>query len=414
MTHPTRPAPATRRSALPLAFLVFFVDGYDLFVLGTVGPSLLHHPDWDVSPGTLGTLGSLTAAGMPVGSLLAGWAADRWGHRAPMAASVAWVSVCMLLAGLAPGLGLFGAARFGTGIGIGALAPVVGAYVAGAAPKGRRALHLAVAMGAIGVGGTGCALLGRLLLPETPFQRLFLIGALPLLTVPLIWRAVPARAETAGAGPGRVPVGELFGPARRRGTLLFCAASFMSLALLFSTTAWLPTVMLRSGYDLKSSLEFSIAFTIGASLGVMGLALVADRGHLKAVTLGCFVLAACALFALSTPQERGLLLVMSAVAGLGSLGGQNMLIACMSAFFPPRLRGTALGVCLGVGRAGAIIGPTYVAFATDLSSSHKAGFYAFMIPAVLGAALVALLPRRMGPAPAAPSGGAGGGAPPVP
>lgn len=335
---------------------------------------------------------------MPLGSLLAGWASDRWGYRLPIAASVAWVSLCMLLAGLAPGLGLFGAARFGTGIGIGALAPVVGAFVAGAAPKGRRALHLAVPLGAIGVGGTGCALLGRLLLPETPFQRLFLIGALPLLAVPLIWRSVPARGRTAETGHGRVPVGALFAPARRRATVLFCATAFMSLALLFSTTAWLPTVMLRSGYDLKSSLEFSIAFTIGASVGVMGLALLADRGHLKAVTLGCFLLAACALFLLSTPQERWLLLVMSAVAGLGSLGGQNMVIACMSSYFPARLRGTALGFCLAVGRGGAIIGPTYVAFATDLSDSAKAGFYAFMIPAVLGAVLVSFLPRGMTPA----------------
>ncbi|MDL4816522.1 MFS transporter [Actinomadura opuntiae] len=395
------PEPATgRRQAgvLVLACLILFIDGYDVFAIGTVGPSLMQYKPWGATHDTLGMLGSVTALGMPFGSVLAGWAADRRGRRLPLTVAVVWISASMAAATFVPSLGLFAAARFCTGVGIGALAPLVSAYVTDAAPPRRRTLHLTVALGAIGVGGTASAVLGRLLLPDVHFQWLFLFGALPIVLVPLIWRM----KEDAPAGRGgtereRTRLSELFTSGSRRATVLFCCASFMSMALVYSTTAWLPAVMMKSGYDLGSSLEFTIAFTVGATAGSLGGSVVADRGHLKPVTLGGFVLAAVALFVLSTPQPHVLLLAVSALAGLGTLGGQNMVIACMTAFYPARLRGTGLGFGLGVGRLGAVAGPSYVAVATDLFTSSKAGFFAFMVPAVLGAAVIAGLPRILPP-----------------
>ncbi|MFF7645315.1 hypothetical protein [Streptomyces canus] len=35
--------PAKPHGVLALAFLILFIDGYDLFTLGTVGPALLRH-----------------------------------------------------------------------------------------------------------------------------------------------------------------------------------------------------------------------------------------------------------------------------------------------------------------------------------------------------------------------------------
>ncbi|PXX71510.1 AAHS family benzoate transporter-like MFS transporter [Nocardia tenerifensis] len=391
------PAPRRQAVVLILACAILFVDGYDLFTLGTIGPSLLHDRSWGASPATLGTLGSITALGMPIGSILAGWAADRWGRRTPMVVAVCWISASMLAAAFVSDLQTLSAARFCTGIGIGALAPLVSAFVTDGAPAHRRTLHLAIALGSIGVGGTASAFLGRLLLPDHHFQTLFLIGAVPILLAPVIWRWVPAEAphRREDAAPERVST--LLSPRIRRDTILFWIATFMSMALVYSTTAWLPTIMMKNGYNLSSSLEFLIAFTIGASLGGLGAAVFADRGKLKLVTMGTFALAAVALLTLSTNQPRPLLLIVSALAGLGSLGCQNMVIAAMSAYYPPRLRGTALGFGLGVGRLGAIAGPTYLSLATTLIASPRAGFLAFTIPALLGAATTSFLPRTLTP-----------------
>lgn len=57
------PAPIRPLGVLALAFIILFIDGYDLFTLGTVGPTLLWDGAWGmhITAGTLGMLGSVRA-----------------------------------------------------------------------------------------------------------------------------------------------------------------------------------------------------------------------------------------------------------------------------------------------------------------------------------------------------------------
>ncbi|MFB7653433.1 MULTISPECIES: MFS transporter [unclassified Streptomyces] len=404
-TPGTAGSTARPRTAVALGLVILCIEGYDLFILGAVGPSLLAHPDWDVTKSTLGLLGSLTALGMPLGSIAAGWAGDLWGRRLPMVISLAWLSLWMLLSAAAGSLELFAATRFATGIGLGALIPLVTAYVSESATPERRSLQVGTALTGVAIGGIATGILGRALLPAWDFRSLFLFGVLPLVLVPLVWRLVPAKAEDAPEprAAATAPVlsdevrdvsanrlGQLLTPQYRRATLLFWAATFTGLVLVYGAGTWLPTLMVKAGYDLSSSLEFAIAFNAGAVIGTIGAAVIADRGFLKAATVTSFVLAAVAMITLSTPQSRPVLLIASAVAGLGALGTQNLVNIFVARSYPAHLRGTGLGFSLGVGRIGAIVGPSYLAAVTVMISSPKAGFYAFVIPALLGAALTAM------------------------
>ncbi|MFC9502838.1 MFS transporter [Streptomyces sp. NPDC057002] len=358
------------------------------------GPSLLQYEEWGVTPSALGTLGSVTAMGMPIGSILAGWMGDRYGRRRPLVLFLSVISSAMLLAALAPNLATFAVARVLTGLGFGALAPLVAALVADHAPAKRRALYIASSMSAIGIGGATSALLGRLLLPQTPFQWIFAVGALPLLLVPVVWRLLPVSANTSiASGAERARARELVAPGRRWATLVLCLATFLSFALIYSTNTWLPTVMIRSGYDLTSAMEFYIAFALGAGIGATSLSLLGDKGHLRSVTVCGFLVGAAALLALSTQQPRVLLLLLCALAGAGSLGTQALVVACMASHYPPAVRATGMGLTLGLGRAGAIVGPLYLSAVTAMITSPKAGFYAFAVPAVLGALAIFILPR---------------------
>jgi AAHS family benzoate transporter-like MFS transporter len=47
-----------------------------------------------------------------------------------------------------------------------------------------------------------------------------------------------------------------------------------------------------------------------------------------------------------------------------------------------------------VGRLGAIVGPSYLAAVTVLITFPDVGFYAFIVPAVIGAATIAAIPSR--------------------
>jgi len=408
-------ASTARRSiaCLALGLIVLLVDGYDIFVLGTVGPSLLAYEPWGATPATLGLLGSVTALGMPIGAITAGWAGDLWGRRAPLTISLGWVSVWMLLSAVAPTVGLFAATRLGTGIGIGALVPLVVAFVTDWAPYERRSLFVGIALTGVAFGGLAASLIGRAVLPGLHFQWLFLAGSVPLLLVPVVWRVMPRTVPRADPEATADPViassdndtpnkaAQLFAPGFRRATVLFWTATFLGLVLVYGASTWLPTLMVKAGYDLSSSLEFAVTFNLGAILGTVVVTLIADRGLLKPITVVCFLLAAVAMFTLSTPQPRWLLLTMSALAGLGALGTQNLINSYVARYHPAHIRGTALGFSLGVGRLGAIVGPSYLAAVTVLITFPGAGFYAFIVPAVIGAATIAAIPSRA----KAPAGG---------
>lgn len=198
-------------------------------------------------------------------------------------------------------------------------------------------------------------------------------------------------AAEPAPGPSANRLRALLAPGRRRTTLLFRAATFAGLVIVYGASTWLPTLMVDSGYDLSSSLEFSIAFNVGAVLGTLAAAVVADRGFLKAATVTSFLCAAVAMITLSTPQPRPVLLLASAVAGCGALGTQALVDIYVAHAHPARLRGTALGFSLGVGRIGAIVGPSYLAAVAVLVAAPQAGLYAFVVPAVLGAVLIGLL-----------------------
>ena len=390
------------RSGLVLALgvLVLLVDGYDLFVLGAVGPALLGYEEWAVTPATLGMLGSVTAVGGALGAIVSGWAGDVLGRRRPMALSLAWVAVWMVASALAPTLGLFTLTRLATGLGLGALIPLVVAVVVETAPASRRSFSVGVAMTGIAVGGVAAAFAARALL-GTPFQALFLVGGLAIVLVPAVWWLVPATISAPAAPAATEPAPRrgnraavLLSAGYRRATLLFWVATFLGLVVVYGASTWLPTLVVNAGYDLSSSLEFLIVFNVGAIVGTLGVTALADRGGLQVITVGCALLAAVAMLVLSTPQSRWLLLVMAAAAGLGALGTQNLVNAYVARHHEPRLRGTALGFALGVGRLGAIAGPLYLSAVTVLFTSPAAGFYAFVVPAVLVAVVVALVPRR--------------------
>jgi AAHS family benzoate transporter-like MFS transporter len=398
--QPHRSAMSSPPRILLLGFLILFVDGYDMYSLGTVGPSLLAYDEWNVTPTTLGLLAAATGVGMPLGATIGGWVSDRVGRRTPIIAALSLISAAMVLATFAPNLPVFAFARFLTGIAIAALAPLVVAMVSDHAPKQSRTLYISAALSAFGVGGAAAALVGWAVLPETHFQWVFVAGALPFLFLVPLWRLLPAQRPSshdgATADVAAVRPRELFKSGLRRSTILLWAASFLSLALIYSTGSWLPTVLLENGYALSSALSFTMAFSLGAAAGSLLLALLADRGHLRAVTVGGFALAAVLLAGLPFAQDQPTLVVLllCALAGVGSLATQALVVTNMVNTYPLALRGTGLGFGSGFGRLGAIVGPGYLAAMTTLLATPRAGFYAFALLALLGGLAIAALPRR--------------------
>ena len=133
---------------------------------------------------------------------------------------------------------------------------------------------------------------------------------------------------------------------------------------------------------------------LGAIVGGICASTLADRFGPKRVTCAAFLLATLSLGILSQQVSSGLLYVAVAVAGLGSVGTQILINGYVAVHYPAVIRATALGWALGVGRAGAIVGPLFGGWVLAAGIGTEWNFYGFAVPAMVGALLISLVPRR--------------------
>lgn len=414
-----------RRSALwvlGIAFVGLVFDGYDLVVFGTVVSTLLHDPEWALTPGQAGAIGSYALFGMMVGALTAGAVGDFIGRRRLLIASVAWFSVGMGLTALAPNITLFGAGRLFTGIGIGALVAAAGAVVAEFAPPGKRNLYNAIVFAGYPVGGVLASLAALAILEPLGFRSLFWIGALPLVTLlPLAiiklpespaWllsrgrideaRAVSERTGVPLAESQDVPAkdaerarGGLIGIFSRRYAIPTILIGFMSaggLMLTYALNTWLPELMSRAGFSTKGSLSFLLVLNGGAIIGSLFASRFADRFGAKHVIVTTFSLAAVAIAVLTLPLPVAALFLLVAVGGLGTIGTQVLIYGFVSNYYDTSVRAAGVAWAASFGRLGGIAGPLAggLLLATGIDLTWI--FLTFAGVAVLGALITALVP----------------------
>lgn len=404
-----------------LCFLVIVFDGYDLIVYGSSLPSLMAEPGWNLGPAKAGAIGSYTLAGMLVGALTVGAITDMVGRRRTMLIGITVFSVLMIGCALAPDPTALGVLRFLAGVGLGGVIPSAVALTVEYAPRGRRQFYNALMFAGYSVGGVLASVLALAFLADHGWRLMMAIGAAPLVVVlPLAWKFLPEsvgfylakgrddeaavlaerygldldalRTERA-AGAGTSGPRALFRPGVVGATVLFGAASFCGLLLVYGLNTWLPQIMRGAGYSLGSALTFLLVLNLGAVIGAIAASLLADRFGPKLVTAAAFLIATASLLLLSQRVDTGLLMLAVALAGFGSVGTQTLINGFIAMHYPAAIRATALGWALGVGRVGAIIGPLFGGWVMASGIGFEWNFYGFAVPALLGALLIALVPR---------------------
>jgi AAHS family benzoate transporter-like MFS transporter len=393
-----------RLLAICTALIVF--DGYDLFSFGTVVPALLSDAAWSLTTQDVGLIGSAAIAGMLIGALSAGVAADVVGRRKLMVCCSAGFAFSMGLCALAPTPSYLASFRFVAGVGLGGLIPVTCALATEVAPPGRRALAYAVVQGGHPFGGALAALLATVVVPEFGWRAMFWIGALPLVTiVPLAWHMLPDdqpstadRKLSPRRGQWSAASATVWNSRFMWSSFLFCVASFAGLLAIYGLNIWLPQLMRTTGHSLGSALTFMLILNAGAVAGTLLAALVVDRKQAhRAVAAFSFTIAAgcLALLAWSGLPEI-MAYPLAALAGAGTIGTQTLVNAFVASRYPENCRATALGWTLGVGRVGALIGPAAGGFI--LAGGNAAhGFFGLAIVAAVGAGAIALVPARTRP-----------------
>jgi len=413
---------------IAICWVTIVFDGYDLIVYGAVVPSLLEYESWNLSPQAAGRIGSWALVGMLIGALLAGTITDVVGRRKLVLACVTWFSLAMGLCAIAPSPELFGFFRFLAGLGLGGIVPTASALTIEFAPPDRRKFVYALMFSGYSVGGIISALLAIPLVPEFGFRIMFAIGLAPLvLVVPLAWRFMPespafllarGRREEAeeiarryglelppeGAEAGAVvrpaerptvlaSVGVLFRRDYVTATGLFWAVCFLMLLLVYGLNTWLAQIMRAGGYPLGSSVAFLATLNLGAIVGAIGSGRAADRFGSRTVTSVGFLVGAIAIALLSQKPPQAVTYVLLFIGGYGTIGTAMIVNAYVTEHYPPASRATALGWALGIGRAGAIVGPTLGGVLIGAGIAFEWNFYVFALVALAASGLCAIVPR---------------------
>ncbi len=410
----------TAKWVIALCWVTIIFDGYDLIVFGAVVPSLLEYEPWSLSPEEAGRIGSYALFGMLIGALIAGTITDLVGRRKIILFCIAWFSLAMGLCAIAPTPELFGLFRFIAGLGLGGVVPTASAITIEYAPAERRKFLYALMFSGYSVGGILAASLAIPIVPALGFRAMFFIGMAPLvLVLPLAWKFLPesvsflvARGRrdeaeelarrydielpqedtTAGSG-ALAPVASLFSRGYVGATVTFWAICFLMLLLVYGLNTWLAELMKDAGYPLGSSLAFLATLNLGAIVGAISAGRAADRFGAKRVTSVGFLVGAgaIALLALKPPQEVVFALLF--IGGYGTIGTAMIVNAYVTEHYPATNRATAIGWALGVGRLGAILGPSIGGILIGAGIALEWNFYVFALVAVAASILCALVPR---------------------
>ena len=173
-------------------------------------------------------------------------------------------------------------------------------------------------------------------------------------------------------------------------TLLLWLISFANLLNLFFLANWLPLLSTRMGFSSSTAVLMGTTLQLGGLIGAIFLGPIIDRLGYYRVLVPVFLIAGFAVAAIGSPSlSLPLLYLVILVAGICVVGTQPALNALASTLYPTEIRATGVGWSLGVGRAGAIVGPVVAAQLVALDWSSQALFLVASIPALL-ACVVAL------------------------
>ena len=343
-----------------LCFWVAFFEGFDLQVPGIAAKGIA--ASFGLDQIQMGYVFSLGVFGMLFGAFFGGRIADYLGQKKVLMLFVTIFGLFMSLTAIAPSIEVLYAARFFTGLGLGAAMPTMISVVGDEATEANRGklnslMYCGLPVGAIFVAGLA------MLLPEIQWQTLFLIGGLtPLALIPLmafILKDKPkVNAEVPVSGeavPGMAEV--LFKQRQYKNTVPLWVGFFFTLMINYILISWLPNLLMEQGLQKQQAFLVMLVFQVGAVIGTLSLGYLLDRLKLwqmaTIIYSGLFV----ALVLLFTTTSIPLLILAGVMGGIFSTGGQFILYGISPIFYSGAGKVTGVGSAISLGRLGAMTGP---------------------------------------------------------
>jgi MFS transporter, AAHS family, benzoate transport protein len=414
------------RKVVLTSMAVIVLDGFDVLLFGAVLSSLLTTRQWGITPAQAGFLGSLSMIGMLVGATLAGYLADRYGRRPLLLTCILFFSVFTALCAFAPNAEVFGILRLCSGLGFGGALPTAISVTMEYVRVDRRQSYGGMIIAGSPIGGALVAVIALFVVPWLGWRAMFLIASVVGLGVFVVaWRNIPeslaylvrrgrldkarrvadsfpidpsAESMQALSEPadgdvwGKASPRILFVPGFRLAMILFPLVAAGAVLLTYGLNTWIPTILASAGYKMSTGLISLIGFDIGNAVGMVALSRWADRLGARRVIAGGFLVAAVGVGAVMLQPVQAVVLALLVLVGFCA-GVVGPSFAFPGVYFPADVRGTAVGLTVGLSRLGGILAPVMVGLIVGSIFGVTGAFIAFIAVACVCAVLVALIPR---------------------
>ncbi len=216
-----------QRNTFIASFLGWTLDAFDFFLVTFVVVRL--SVDFGKTiPQVLSAI-TITLLLRPVGAVLFGWLADKYGRRVPLMIDIAFYSLVELLTAFSPNFTIFFMLRALYGIAMGGEWGVGAALAMEALPPQSRGLFSGILQEGYAVGFLIAGAVFALVYPTFGWRGMFIVGVLPALLILLIRSKVPESGVwQAGASRGFTSGRHFFATLRKHWPLFVYAIGLMA------------------------------------------------------------------------------------------------------------------------------------------------------------------------------------------
>jgi benzoate transport len=402
-------------TTVAICFLMNMLDGTNVMIISYTAPTLAK--EFIINSQLMGFVFSAGLLGMVIGAMFIAPLADRIGRYALVLVSVILMGSTIFLTAFAQGVVHLIIFRILSGLGIGAMLASTATLASEYAPPKFKSLWVSLVMGGYPIGAVLSGLAVAALLPKYGWKMVFeFAGIATMITIPLIifymgesldflLKTQPAKALArlnkllvkmylpvlselpvlSIVDKQKNTVASLMVPNLKWGTIKLWIGIFMSFATLYFLTSWIPKLAAITGMSVSLAIYAGTIFNLGAFGGIVTQGYLSARFGLRP-TISCFLFFT-ALLMISFGYFTGsiAILVMIGLIGFGIQGGFVGLYSLAAEIYPTKIRATGVGWAIGLGRAGAIIGPVIGGMLITTGMHMSATFFVFSIPLFVAA-----------------------------
>jgi MFS transporter, AAHS family, 4-hydroxybenzoate transporter len=409
-----------------ICFILNMNDGIDVLIVSFSGANITQ--EWGLSKTEMGYIFSAGLAGMMLGCFFLAPFADKVGRRKVFIISLILITSGMLLVSVCTAYWQMLIFRIITGIGIGGILPTMAATASEFSNNKNRDFNVGLVQAGWPVGAILTGFFCAYAIPHYGWRMSFLFaGCISLLmlmgviifmsdTLEFLLKKQPKDAllktnillekigqKSIESLPEKVleesntSLKMLFEPLYRTDTFKLWTAVFFGFLTLYTLMSWVPNIAKDAGLPFEMATYVGIALNVGAALGTASMGLMASKFGLRKTVFGFMIVAFFIMLVYGNiTLTTVIIFVLIFLIGVFVQGGFNGVYPTISRVYPSEIRTTGTGFAVGVGRFGAILGPTLFGALSDAGFSINSLFSLFSVPLlVMGISIYTLKSKNL-------------------